>query len=68
MIAWAGLILAGGGLYVIYQHKESMGKNHYTTYHSWGESVIESIHHDYLCLQVLIHMAFGTFGIVLFRQ
>jgi hypothetical protein len=51
MIAWAGLILAGGGLYVIYQHKESMGKNHYTTYHSWGESVIESIHHDYLCLQ-----------------
>jgi hypothetical protein len=52
MIAWAGLILAGGGLYVIYQHKESMGKNHYTTYHSWGESVIAFIDHDYLCSQV----------------
>jgi hypothetical protein len=39
MMAWAGLILSGGGMYVIYQHKESMGKNHYTTYHSWGESI-----------------------------
>ena len=41
MMAWAGLILSGAGLYVIYQHKESMGKNHFTTYHSWGESAIE---------------------------
>ena len=37
MIAWAGMTLSGGGLYVIYQNKESMGKEHFTTVHSWGE-------------------------------
>ena len=37
MMAWAGLMLAGAGLYVIYKHKNLMGKDHFTTYHSWGE-------------------------------
>ena len=37
MMAWAGLMLAGAGLYVIYKHKNVMGKDHFTTYHSWGE-------------------------------
>lgn len=36
IMAWVGMMLAGGGLYVIYQHKESMGKAHFTTYHSWA--------------------------------
>jgi len=40
IMAWVGMMLAGGGLYVIYQHKESMGKAHFTTYHSWGERSI----------------------------
>jgi LPXTG-motif cell wall-anchored protein len=37
MMAWAGLMLAGGGFYVIYKHKNVMGKDHFTTLHSWGE-------------------------------
>ena len=37
IMAWVGMMIAGGGLYVIYQNKESMGKNHFTTYHSWGK-------------------------------
>jgi hypothetical protein len=37
MMAWAGMMLAGGGLYVIYKHKNVMGKDHFTTLHSWGE-------------------------------
>ena len=37
IMAWVGMILAGSGLYVIYQNKENMGKSHFTTYHSWGE-------------------------------
>ena len=35
IMAWVGMMLAGGGLYVIYQNKESMGKSHFTTVHSW---------------------------------
>ena len=37
IMASTGLMLAFGGFYVIYQNKESMGKQHFTTYHSWGE-------------------------------
>lgn len=37
IMAWVGMMMAGGGLYVIYQNKESMGKNHFTTLHSWGK-------------------------------
>ena len=29
-------MLAGAGMYVIYQHKNIMGKNHFTTVHSWA--------------------------------
>ena len=39
MMAWAGVMLAGGGLYVIYKHKNVMGKDHFTTLHSWGEFI-----------------------------
>ena len=35
IMAWVGMMLAGGGLYVIYQNKESMGKPHFTSVHSW---------------------------------
>ena len=46
IMAWVGMMIAGGGLYVIYQNKESMGKNHFTTYHSWGKcSVISRVHY-----------------------
>ena len=37
IMTMTGMLLAGGGFYVIYQNKESMGKNHFTTLHSWGE-------------------------------
>lgn len=37
IIAWLGMLLSGGGFYVIYQNKEKMGKDHFTTLHSWGE-------------------------------
>ncbi|KAL3809712.1 hypothetical protein ACHAXA_009406 [Cyclostephanos tholiformis] len=36
MMAWAGMMLAGGGLYVIYKHKNVVGKDHFTTLHSWA--------------------------------
>mmetsp|Transcript_31158 Transcript_31158/g.45851 ORF Transcript_31158/g.45851 Transcript_31158/m.45851 type:complete len:196 (-) Transcript_31158:133-720(-) len=34
MIAWAGLMSSYAGFYVIYQNKNTMGKDHYTTLHS----------------------------------
>ena len=37
MMASAGMVISGGGFYVIYQNKEQMGKDHFTTLHSWGE-------------------------------
>ena len=40
IIAWAGLLLSGGGFYVIYQNKNEMGKDHFTTLHSWGKLLI----------------------------
>ena len=42
IMASTGLMLAFAGLYVIYQNKESMGKNHFTTYHSWGKCMNEN--------------------------
>lgn len=39
-MAWAGMMMAGGGLYVIYKNKENMGKQHFTTLHSWGETLL----------------------------
>ncbi|KAL3792930.1 hypothetical protein ACHAW5_006837 [Stephanodiscus triporus] len=36
MMAWGGMMLAGGGLYAIYGHKNAMGKAHFTTLHSWA--------------------------------
>ena len=40
IMAWTGLLMSGGGLYVIYQNKNNMGKDHFTTLHSKGEFVI----------------------------
>eukprot|EP00578_Thalassiosira_sp_NH16_P008209 CAMPEP_0181111252 /NCGR_PEP_ID=MMETSP1071-20121207/19171_1 /TAXON_ID=35127 /ORGANISM="Thalassiosira sp., Strain NH16" /LENGTH=192 /DNA_ID=CAMNT_0023195123 /DNA_START=47 /DNA_END=625 /DNA_ORIENTATION=+ len=34
IMAWFGMLLAGCGLYVIYQNKENMGKAHFTTFHA----------------------------------
>ncbi len=34
MIAWAGLLSSYIGFYVIYQNKNNMGKDHFTTLHS----------------------------------
>ena len=39
IMAWVGMILAGCGLYVIYQNKENMGKQHFTTLHAKSELV-----------------------------
>lgn len=35
-MAVGGLCLAFGGLYAIWLNKENMGKEHITSYHSWG--------------------------------
>ena len=40
MIAMAGLFLSIGGFYVIYENKNQMGKDHFTTLHSWGKKSI----------------------------
>lgn len=37
IMAWAGMMLSAGGFYVIYVNKNQMGKDHFTTLHSWGE-------------------------------
>lgn len=37
IMAITGMVLGGAGLYVIYQNKESMGKEHFTTLHSRGK-------------------------------
>lgn len=34
IMAWVAIMLAGGGMYVIYQHKESLGKDHFTSLHA----------------------------------
>mmetsp|Transcript_20922 Transcript_20922/g.35989 ORF Transcript_20922/g.35989 Transcript_20922/m.35989 type:complete len:197 (+) Transcript_20922:51-641(+) len=36
MMAMGGMFIAAGGIYVIYQNKENIGKSHFTTYHSWA--------------------------------
>jgi hypothetical protein len=48
-MAWIGMMLSGGGLYVIYQNKVEMGKDHFTTLHSWGEFGI-----DWWCFVVIV--------------
>ena len=48
-MAWIGMMLSGGGLYVIYQNKVEMGKDHFTTLHSWGECGI-----DWWCFVVIV--------------
>ena len=35
ILAWSGIMLASAGMYAIYQHKNNMGKPHFTTWHSW---------------------------------
>ena len=65
MMAWAGLILSGAGLYVIYQHKESMGKNHFTTYHSWGKSAIEPM---LICVHDVSHPSSCARNLELFHS
>jgi intracellular septation protein A len=39
IIAMTGLMLSMGGFYVIYENKNQMGKDHFTTWHSWGEKI-----------------------------
>eukprot|EP00565_Helicotheca_tamesis_P009630 CAMPEP_0185729780 /NCGR_PEP_ID=MMETSP1171-20130828/7238_1 /TAXON_ID=374046 /ORGANISM="Helicotheca tamensis, Strain CCMP826" /LENGTH=187 /DNA_ID=CAMNT_0028398695 /DNA_START=105 /DNA_END=668 /DNA_ORIENTATION=- len=36
MMGFAGLCMAYGGFYVIYQNKNNMGKPHFTSTHAWG--------------------------------
>ena len=43
IMSWTGMMLAGGGLYVIYQNKEEMGKDHFQTIHSWGECAFNCV-------------------------
>jgi hypothetical protein len=40
IIAMTGLMLSMGGFYVIYENKNQMGKDHFTTWHSWGEKIL----------------------------
>lgn len=42
IMAWVGLLMSGSGLYVIYQNKNNMGKDHFTTLHSKGKFVLIS--------------------------
>ena len=50
IIAWGGLMLSAGGFYVIYENKNQMGKDHFTTLHSWGKFVLPTQ------FQILIHL------------
>ncbi|KAL7468571.1 hypothetical protein ACHAXS_008803 [Conticribra weissflogii] len=61
IMAWLGMFLSGGGFYVIYQNKEKMGKEHFTTIHSWaGLAVLIGCIMAGLAGGVFLHPDFGV--------
>jgi len=60
IMAWIGMMLSGGGLYVIYQNKVEMGKDHFTTLHSWaGLAVLIGCTLAGLAGGIFLHPDFG---------
>ncbi|KAL3800840.1 hypothetical protein HJC23_001677 [Cyclotella cryptica] len=60
IMAWAGMMLSAGGFYVIYANKNQMGKDHFTTLHSWaGLSVLVGCTMAGIAGGVFLHPDFG---------
>ncbi|KAL7524938.1 hypothetical protein ACHAWF_001139 [Thalassiosira exigua] len=60
IMAWVGIMVAGAGLYVIYQNKENMGKEHFTSLHSWaGLAAFGGVIGAGLAGGVVLHPDFG---------
>jgi hypothetical protein len=60
ILASLGVICACGGLYVIYQHKEMMGKEHLTSTHSiFGIITVASAFMPMLAGAIFLHPDFG---------